>query len=560
MNTKKLRTGVGACALGVGLWLVTGAAAWALGASAPSAGTILQQSQPAQKLPKPPGQVLKLPAPVRQMSRSKLLVPIKSIRIVGNHWLKTAQLKPLVAPLEGHTVTLGMLQKAVSRITAAYRRHGYILAYAFLPVQTVRHGVVEVRVIEPRYDRVEVTGHGRLRPSQARHTLGVKPGQPISLKPLNRGLLQLLRTPGVRVGAIFIPGAQPSTSALRLKLLPAPLFRGSVAEDNYGADSTGRYRTLADVSLDNPFGFGSQFAVNGLTTSGGLLHSGGFAVVSPDLWNGLRAGVYGSRTLYRLGGAFASLGQRGHAEQMGVDITYPVILQPGRLLTARLDLLRNGLEERNTLTGYDKRSHLYLGRLSLNGVYAGRSGGLNTAQLSIVRGTLAGDNATARLDQAAVGSAGAFWLGALTVSRNQPLWLGFAGRLSVSGQAASTNLDGSQKLYLGGPRAVMSYPVGDVGGDEGIFARGRLSHRLRLPHWVGRLRVALLVQGGTVWVNHSVYAGFSGSNRMSVGGAGVGLNYAWRHHLHIRIDYVHVLGASSNAQGGEVWARLRLST
>ncbi|CAG4925166.1 unnamed protein product [Acidocella sp. C78] len=83
--------------------------------------------------------------------------------------------------------------------SAAYHRAGYLLAFAYLPPQSIRRGVVRVDVVEPRYDAVTVAGVSRFRASQAVRVMGVRAGAAVRLSSLNRGLLLLNRTPGVRV-------------------------------------------------------------------------------------------------------------------------------------------------------------------------------------------------------------------------------------------------------------------------------------------------------------------------------------------------------------------------
>src|SRR5690348_11926517 len=45
-------------------------------------------------------------------------------------------------------VTLGQLQVAAENIGVAYRNAGFLLAQAYIPVQTIEQGVVQIRVIE----------------------------------------------------------------------------------------------------------------------------------------------------------------------------------------------------------------------------------------------------------------------------------------------------------------------------------------------------------------------------------------------------------------------------
>lgn len=528
----------------------------------PSAGTILQQSAPPPQAPSAPKSVVKLPAPQNQTSQSSIPIPVKNVRLKGNTLLSDAELAPLIKPIEGQTVKLARLQKVAQRIGDAYHRHGYPLAYAFIPAQSVRRGVVTIRIVEPRFDRIELHNQAELNPGLARRTLGVYAGQTIRGEPLHRGLLLLGRTPGVRVGGTFVPGTRPATSSLDVNLANAGLFSGSVTEDNYGNPSTGRARTSASLTLANPLGFGSQLALNGLVTQNDRLHSGGVLFVSPNIWNGLRFGAYASRTHYRLGGHFSALDQHGHATQVGLDLSYPIVLQPERLLTARLDVLRDGFETKTLSVGADRQSHILLGRLTLSGARVESWGGVTTAGLSLTRGRLSLDSAGARVAGPGPSARGGFWIGHLRLAQRAPLPLGLNLHLSVSGQISSTNLDGSQKFYLGGPYGVMSYPVSYAGGDQGVLARGRLAHALPIPTWAGRLDLAALLQGGTVWVNRHNYSGYSGRSRITLGGAGAGLNYHWRSNVRARVAYVHTInrdrGAPGLAYGGEIWASLQI--
>lgn len=525
----------------------------------PEAGTILRQSTRPPALPEAPTSVLNLPPPAQQASQSNTPIPVTSIRIEGNTLLPPSELDPLVRGLQGRTVTLGELQQAAQRIADRYHAQGYPLANAYIPAQTLRDGVVRLQVVEPRYDRIALDGHSRLAPAQAKRTLGVEAGQPVAQQALDRGLLLLNRTPGVRVAGTLVPGAQPATSSLQLSLSDGPLLHTQVHADNYGSDYTGRVRGGVDVTLDNPFGHGAQAALTTMTTSGGLLRTGGFSLTSPDLWHGLRAGAYGSRTLYRLGGAFAALEQRGRVNQGGVDLSYPLVLEPGRLLDIRVDALRNGFVQRSTKVGSDSRSHIRLARLSLDGAWADSLGGLTSGGISISRGVLDMDSTDARVaDIAGLHAAGTFWVGQLRVQRDQPLPRQWLLRLTFNGQLASHTLDGSEKFYLGGPYGVMSGPVNDAGGEAGGLLDARLMHALPWIH-TGRLQGALLLQHGKVWQRRTVSVGPSSQH---LDGAGLGLDYQYKQSVNASLAYVHPIGSSHAAgnsnHNGEWWARLTI--
>lgn len=527
-------------------------ASWAspqVAGAPPSAGAIQHDMKLPTMPPQAPGQVINLPAPQAQKLNTATTVALRQIIIQGNTLLPTTELAPLVDPLQGRTVTLADLQQGAAQITALYQKRGYPLAYAYLPAQQIKDGVVTMTVVEPRYDQISVTGTSRLDPAQARRTLGLQSGAPITQSALDRGLLLLNQTPGIRVAGTLIPGATPATTTLEARVSDTPAVRGSVSADDYGSPFTGRTRALANVSVDNPFGYGSQLSANGLTTAGGLLHAGGFSVQSPDVGDGGRFGVYASRTHYRLGGAFAALQVSGQAGQVGADFSIPLILEPGRILQARVDLLRNRFRETSAVAQLNDRSHVNLLRFTLNGALADAAGGLTSGGVVLTRGTMHFDSASAAVaDAAGARMAGSFWSTQIQVQRTQPLPAGLSFKADLSGQLSSKNLNDSEKFYLGGPQAVMSTPVGEAGGDAGALLRLSLSHAIPLPA-SQQLEVAALLQGGQIWLNHNPYGTTSAQNRQHLVGAGVGLTYQWAQRINARLDYVHRLGSVPPVRG-----------
>lgn len=527
----------------------------------PSSGTILQQTLPATPSATAPGSVLKLPSRPTKTSHSTVQIPVRQIRFEGNHLIPSKALKKCVRAYVGHKETLADLQQAAAKITQLYQKHGYPLAYAYLPPQSVSHGIIRIAVVEPKYDQIHIKGHSRLSPGQARRTLGLTSGEYIKQGPLNRGLLLLSRTPGIYVQGTLVPGSKPRTSSLDVGVYNLPVLSGTVEFENHGSDYTGRLRTAVDLNVANPFGYGSQLSVSALGTQGWLLHAGSFTATSPDLLDGLRAGIYGSRTSYRLGGAFASLGESGRATQLGVDLVYPVFIQPGELVSARFDVYRDLFSQLNTTANTFDSSHINLERVMFSTALADSSG-FTSATISATHGDVLLDSAYSRfVDAMGANTAGSFWTGDLRVSRHQDLPARFRLTLSASGQLASKNLGGSQKFFLGGPTGVMSYPVGEAGGDEGVLGTLRLAHSI--PSLIpGHMEAALLAQDGAVWFNRDPYPGVSGPGSENLSGVGAELNYGYDG-LSCNLSYDYRLGGlpatAGTAHHGEVWFSLKMA-
>lgn len=561
LNTRPLNTRPLKMRLALATCLLSGLAVPAHAQSAPpSAGSILQQVAPPAALPVAPGPAITIAPPGQQALPANVYVTVSSAEISGNTLIPTATLQKLLAPVRGR-VTLGALQAAVGKITAAYQARGYLLAYAYLPPQSISNGIVRVGVVEPRYDQVIVVGHSRLRPGVATATMGVKQGEPVTEQDLNRGLLLLDQTPGVlHVAGVLIPGASPGTTSLRLVPQDEPLLSGDISESDYGSHDTGSYLTSAAVSANDPFGYGSSLSVNGLLSNMGELSAGGAQATSPNLFDGVRAGLYLSSTDYRLGSSFAALGEVGRATLFGGDITAPILLAARYALNLRLDASNEWLAQSTRSVASTSRQSIPSERLSASGAYADGFAGVTSANLSLTHGDVAIGPLTAKLDDAAgAKTAGGFDIVQLQLQRQQDLSHGFTFVADFSGQLADKDLDSSQKFYLGGPYGVLSYPVGDGGGDDGYLLTGKLSHTLPVPHLPGLLSASLLAQTGTVRINHTLYPGFTGSNTLTESGIGPELDYAWRGWT-FSASYEHQLGANSSplvsTRHDEAWFQL----
>ncbi len=550
----------GALAVASGLAVLCARAPQAL-AAPPSAGSVLQQTTPPPVTLAPPGPVLSLPPnSAAQPLSSTVMLTVKQLVVVGSHLLPAALLEDLLAPARGQTMSLAALQTYAALITQAYHARGYPIAYAYLPPQSISDGVVQIAVVEPKYDQIQVTGQSRLRESVVRHTVLAQPGAPITSATLDRSLLLLGQTPGLEVKGSLIPGAQPQTSTLVIERHDLPVFTADLSESNYGNRYTGTYLTNATVTASDPFGYGGSVAANGIVSQTGGLKAGGFTLVSPNIWNGLRAGAYGSAVWYRLGGKFSSLQQVGREMQVGGDLIYPLILQPGGQLNVRFDTIGNWLTEVTHSTHDLSRQMIVTEQLSVNGALQDDWGGITTANASLSHGqlTITPDTAKAT-DAGGPKAAGDYLIGQLRLGRSQNLPADFVLSVNANGQISDKNLDSSQQFYIGGPYGVMSYQVGSGGGDEGYLFNANLAHVLPVPHLPGQLSAEVLAQNGAVWTNHNVYSGFTGKNRVSESGVGFGLDYTlWR--ISVNADYVFRVGKSSapgsDNGGNQFWFQI----
>ena len=138
----------------------------------PGAGSILQQIQPVTPpAPSSNGTGLSIESDKRSNLQQGAPFQVKSIQVTGNTVFTTATLHALVASAEGKNINLYQLEQLAGLISDYYHKHGYPLARAIIPAQTIEAGTVQIRVIEARYGKITLDNHSRVSDGLLQATL-----------------------------------------------------------------------------------------------------------------------------------------------------------------------------------------------------------------------------------------------------------------------------------------------------------------------------------------------------------------------------------------------------
>jgi len=402
---------------------------------------------------------------------------LNDLRFNGAQALRSEDLRELTAPYIGRDVTLADLEALAGAITQRYRERGYFLAQAVVPVQKVQDGIVEISIVEGRIGKMEVNVAPDAPTSEARVRGFLAPvavGEAVNAPSYERAMLLLSDQPGLRVGSSLQEGTTPGTTDLVVDVNPGSRWSFAAEADNHGTKESGRYRLGGTMRWASPLGIGDNLDVRAMVSNGNALQFGRIAYEAPIGTSGLRAGVGLARVNYELGGEFAELGAQGKADVFDVSLSYPVIRQRQHNLFLRLSADSKKLTDEYTAVDFSARKRvrgLGLGWTWerrdewLGGGYWASAGTLYHGKLSI------GDADTFQADQGLGGhrTEGGFTKATFQVSRLQAVLPQHSLYLSLGGQWASKNLDASEKLALGGARAVRAYPSGEVLVDQGLI-------------------------------------------------------------------------------------------
>ncbi|ARN73242.1 hypothetical protein BST96_03435 [Oceanicoccus sagamiensis] len=162
--------------------------------------------------------------------------------------------------------TIGELQQAANEVTQYYREQGYILAQAFVPQQEVNNGIVIVKVLIGRLGKVSTANNQRYSSELLVDTINYRSDKPLQQQPMESALLRLNDLPGLKANGVFRPGDNTGETELVINVQEEKAFEGFIIADNYGVETTGKERLMANVKWNNLTGSGDQLSVTALQT------------------------------------------------------------------------------------------------------------------------------------------------------------------------------------------------------------------------------------------------------------------------------------------------------
>lgn len=413
-------------------------------------------------------------------------VAITITTVQGNTALDLADLRPILAPLEGRTVALSQIEQTRLALLGAYRRAGYpfvSVAAALVPGPDgraeLRFAITEGYVAEVRLD-------GDIGPAGTqvlRFLERVKEERPVSTATVERALLLASDVPGVRVRGVLQP-IQGEPGALRLI---AQVTRSAVSGyfnvDNRAYNLTGPWEALLVAGLNSFTEFGERSEVTLFGSEQGTQWFTQASVESFVGGSGLRVRVYAGLGNTLPSGQLAQIGYQGETSLAGVVASYPVIRsRPANLwAVAQLDMFDSttytgvGTASGRSLAG---RDHIRAARGGFDGQAldtiipflppATNQGGFRAHQGIIEWDATTNDDARATR----IGSEFDFtkWTG--EYQRVQPIFAPFDGaminvQVYTNGQWSTNVLPNAEKYYLGGNRLGRGFYSGQVTGDYG---------------------------------------------------------------------------------------------
>ena len=142
----------------------------------------------------------------------------------------------------GKQVALKDLREMAERITNLYRDRGYMTCGAVLPPQRIHDGVVEIRLIEGKTGKVNLTGNRYTKTGYITSRIGLKPGEIANTEKLNQDLRWFQGTNDVQLRVVMKPGAEEGTTDYDIMVFEPQNQSVTLYVDNDGYETSGRWR------------------------------------------------------------------------------------------------------------------------------------------------------------------------------------------------------------------------------------------------------------------------------------------------------------------------------
>lgn len=471
---------------------------------------------------------------------------VKRIRVIGQEVLPESAMAALTAKYEGRELSFDDLQRAAATITDYFHVQGYMTAIAYLPEQEVIDGEVAICVLPGIYGAISYDNHSALTTARAAGLAhAVRSDGYILRGEMDRVLLILNDVPGIRAHAYLSPGEKTGTADSRFFMETTERSGGAAYLDSYGSRFTGRWRIGGTYHWNNLTHVGDQLQIGYMQTFGVRLHNYDVRYELPVGNEGTFAGIEYTWMEYRLGKEYISYDATGSARNWRVYTRTPSKRTLNNNIFWRLEFSHAALVDRIGAVDYETKKHTAAIGLGFDGDYRTAKAASNYKIMHTV-GWLTGDDDYARSAMHAAGTAGLFHKTKVDLYHIQRLTPRVLLHLSLTGQYAWTNLDSSERIYIGGYNAVRAFPQGETGGDLGLLGMAELRFQFPNPHW----QLGAFYDAG--WVRFRHHNARGGDNGRTLSGAGLGLLWTDRRTAsYARLDYAFPLGSRRSETYGE---------
>jgi len=282
------------------------------------------------------------PSTPEQIPPSKLAqtINVKKFEVTGSTVFTREDFAKITVPYTNRPITITELFQLRSEITNLYLHHDYITSGAYIPPQTFKDGVVEIRVVEGRLEDIKVKGTRRLNPNYVRSRLAIDTHKPLNRDRLLKALQILQLNPLIKhLSAELSAGTSPGQSLLEVIVTEADTFNTQIVLDNGRSPAVGSFRRQIQVSEADLLGWGDSINASYTNTDGSNAFDFNYTLpINPR--NGTLALSYGTSDNKIIEKPFNVLDIQSNARYYELTLRQPVVQTPTQELALGMTATR----------------------------------------------------------------------------------------------------------------------------------------------------------------------------------------------------------------------------
>ena len=469
-------------------------------------------------------------APVGSSS-SQGPAPFANIKLLAAPYLEneslTAQAYGSVEHLKGQPINAATLQNMLDSLSTYYQEQGFILSKAYLPLQNIEGGLVQVLVANPKFNHFTLENNSLVRASYLEYLMsGIYEleGQEVSADVLDNKMRKL-----ADLGTFSLLGeasnADPHGFYKDIDFLATPTderFSFALFADNQGNKSAGRYRFGGLMEIQNPTGSADRLQFSyARSNEQQNNYSLSYRVPinsHPTVW-----GVDVCYSDYELAGIYRQLGAQGKSLSVESYLLEPVVRTANAMFNVQAGVRYRKLTDEYANFDLKFEKHTWSGYVGTSGFYHQDNWIFNYDTKAYATRIYCDDEYDALEERTYFTLEGVMGLG---YRINQD----FLARTSLRYQLASDYVDGADSFLAGGDTGLRAYEFGDISGDGGVIWKNELTY---YPDFIENAALSAHIETAKVY-NHD----YKGEKAYS---AGITLNYQFKG-LNAEIDFSHGLG------------------
>ena len=176
---------------------------------------------------------------------------VNEVRLIDANLISARAQKKLTAPFLGKCFEAAILSEVVAAVNRYYQDRGYVTTQVAVPKQNVQTGVLELKIIEGKIEKISLNQDRLIEKMQEFTAFGNIEGGNLNVHDINQGLYQINRLSSNSAVMKISPGSADGESLVTIennKKFPAHL---TIGEDNLGNEFTGIRRNSFSGSFDN---------------------------------------------------------------------------------------------------------------------------------------------------------------------------------------------------------------------------------------------------------------------------------------------------------------------